>query len=89
MNKIFSVEEIIAENKIGFYPNLPRPFKSLIKSVLHEKQVNVLLNDYQDEKNFDFINQVLNYFNISINTHFKIPLEKLKRCIVVCNHPTG
>ena len=89
MNKMFSVEKIIAEKKIGFYPNLPHPFKSLIKSVLHEKQVNVLLNDFQDEKDLDFINQILNYFNISINTHFKILLEKLKRCIVVCNHPTG
>ena len=89
MNKVFSVEKIIAEKKIGFYPNLPHPFKSLIKSVLHEKQVNKLLNDFQDEKDLDFINQILNYFNISINTHFKIPLEKLKRCIVVCNHPTG
>ena len=86
---MFSVENIIAENKIGFYPSLLRPLKSLIKSILYENQVNVLLNDFQDEKDLDFINQILNYFNISINTHFKIPLEKLKRCIVVCNHPTG
>ena len=89
MNKGFSVEKIIAEKKIGFYPYLPHPFKSLIKSVLHEKQVNKLLNDFQDEKDLDFINQLLNYFNISINTQFKIPLEKIKRCIFVCNHPTG
>ena len=89
MNKVFSVEKIIAEKKIGFYPNLPRPFKSVIKSVLHEKQVNKLLNEFQDEKDLDFINQLLNFFNLSINTHFKIPLVKLKRCIFVCNHPTG
>ena len=89
MNNSFSVEKIIAEKKIDFYPSLPRPLKSFIKSILYEKQINKLLNDFQDEKDLDFINQILNYFNISINTHFKIPLEKLKRCIVVCNHPTG
>ena len=89
MNKIFSVEKIIAENKIGFYPNLPRPFKSLIKSILYENQVNVLLYNFQDEKDLAFINKLFNYFNLSISTQFNIPLEKLKRCIFVCNHPTG
>ena len=89
MNKIFSVEKIIAENKIGFYPNLPRPLKSLINSILYENQVNVLLNNFQDEKDLAFINKLFNYFNLSISTQFNIPLEKLKRCIFVCNHPTG
>ena len=89
MNKIFSVEKIIAEKKIGFYPNLPQPFKSVIKSILYEKQVNKLLNEFRDEKDLAFINKILNYFNLSISTHFHSPLEKLKRCIFVCNHPTG
>ena len=89
MNKIFSVEKIIAENKIGFYPSLPRPLKSLIKSILYENQVNVLLNNFQDEKDLAFINKLFNYFNLSFSTQFNIPLEKLKRCIFVCNHPTG
>ena len=51
MNKIFSVEKIIAEKKIGFYPNLPQPFKSVIKSILYEKQVNKLLNEFRNEGN--------------------------------------
>ena len=89
MNKIFSVEKIIAEKKIGFYPNLPQPFKSVIKSILYEKQVNKLLNEFRKEENLAFINKILNYFNLSISTHFHSPLEKLKRCIFVCNHPTG
>jgi len=89
MNNIFSVEKIIAEKKIGFYPSLPRSFKSFIKSILYEKQVNKLLNEFRNERDLAFINKILNYFNLSISTHFNYPLEKLKRCIFVCNHPTG
>ena len=70
MNNIFSVEKIIAEKKIGFYPNLPQPFKSVIKSILYEKQVNKLLNEFRKEENLAFINKILNYFNLSISTHF-------------------
>ena len=89
MNKIFSVEKIITENKIGFYPRLPRPLKLLIKSILYENKVNVLLNNFQDEKDLYFLNKLIDYFKLSIITQFKFPLEKLKRCIFVCNHPTG
>ena len=63
MNKIFSVEKIIAEKKIGFYPNLPQPFKSVIKSILYEKQVNKLLNEFRNERDLAFINKILNYLH--------------------------
>ena len=89
MNKLFSVEKIMAEKKIGFYPSLPRPLKSLFNSILYEKKVNELLTEFQDFKDLGFINKLLNYFNLSISTHFSIPLVKLKRSIFVCNHPTG
>jgi len=89
MNSVFSVEKIIAEKKIGFYPDLPQPFKSFINSILYEKQVNKLLNEFHNERDIAFINKILNYLNLSISTHFNSSLGKLKRCIFVCNHPTG
>ena len=89
MNSVFSVEKIIAEKKIGFYPDLPQPFKSFINSILYEKQVNKLLNEFHNERDIAFINKILNYLNLSISIHFNSSLGKLKRCIFVCNHPTG
>ena len=89
MNNIFSVDKIIAEKKMGFYPSLPHAFKSFIKSILHEKEVNKLLNEFHNERDLAFINKILIYLNLSVSTHFNSPIEKLKRCIFVCNHPTG
>jgi len=89
MNNVFSVEKIIDEKKIRFYRNLPQAFKSFIKSILYENQVNKLLNEFRNDRDLAFINKILSYLNLSISTHFNYPINKLNRCIFVCNHPTG
>ena len=89
MGDKFSVDKIIEEKEINFYKLLPRIFQSMIKKLLYEDEVNRLLSTYKNDKDLRFINKILEYFNVSINTHFIEKLDINKRYIFVCNHPTG
>ena len=88
-SKIFSIDKIIDEKKIYFYKKLPNFIQNIIKSLLHEKEVNELLFLYKDEPLEQFFNKIIDHFQISINLDCKYKLDQNKRYIFVCNHPTG
>ncbi len=76
-------------NKI---PNIAlRPSISILKKLFHEKEINTFLERHSRLHGLDFIEEVLEYLNISYKVNDKqlenIPV--LGKTIVVSNHPLG
>jgi 1-acyl-sn-glycerol-3-phosphate acyltransferase len=66
-------------------------FIQFSKKIIHQDQINKFLTENQNKKDFDFINSVLDFFNINIKTYteeiFNIPSKG--KIIIIANHPLG
>jgi len=64
---------------------------SFLRKITHEQEVNRFLDLHQDLKGFDFIEQVLDYFNFSysISHRDRNNIPATGRVVIVANHPLG
>lgn len=90
---MFTVEEVIkkhypqAENK----PWISKPLQFALRHLLHEKEMLEFGQAYPNIQGIDFIEQVLEYFNISYSVR-DIEKERIPssgRVVVIANHPIG
>jgi len=72
-------------------PWLKRPALGLLRKLTHEQEVNGFLDEHQDLTGFDFIEQVLNFFNFSysISHRDRQNIPATGRVVIVANHPLG
>ena len=72
-------------------PWIKKPTLSLLRKISHEQDVNLFLDTHQDLKGFDFIDQVLEYFNFSysISHRDRSNIPASGRVVIVANHPLG
>ena len=90
---MFTVDEVLNKH----YPqvaNNPLLFKSLsfvLRHLLHEREITEFGETYPHYEDIDFVEQVLEYFNISYSTRDvekeRIPTEG--RVVIIANHPIG
>lgn len=90
---MFTVEDVLKTH----YPqvqNKPLLFKSLhfvLRHLLHEKEIHEFSQTYPNAKGLDFIEQVLEYFNVcySVRDSEKERIPSTGRTVVIANHPIG
>jgi len=72
-------------------PWIKKPTLGLLKKISHEDEINQFLETHQDLKGFDFIDQVLEYFNFSysIAHRDRNNIPATGRVVIVANHPLG
>lgn len=72
-------------------PWIKKPTLGFLRKITHEKEVNRFLALHQDLKGFDFIDQVLDYFNFSysISHRDRTNIPASGRVVIVANHPLG
>ncbi len=90
---MFTVDEVLNKH----YPqvaNNPLLFKSLsfvLRHLLHEREITEFGETYPHYEDIDFVEQVLEYFNISYSTRDvekeRIPTEG--KIVIIANHPIG
>lgn len=90
---MFTVNEVLNKH----YPNVannPLLFKSLsfvLRHLLHEREIAEFSASYPHLEDIDFVEQVLEYFNVSYSTRDvekeRIPCEG--RVVIIANHPIG
>ena len=90
---MFTVNDVLNKH----YPqvaNNPILFKSLsfvLRHLLHEREITEFGETYPHYEDIDFVEQVLQYFNISYSTRDvekeRIPSEG--RVVIIANHPIG
>lgn len=90
---MFTVNDVLNKHYPGI-ANTPWLFKSLsfaLRHLLHEREMIEFAETYPHYHDIDFVEQVLDYFNISYSTHDvereRIPTEG--RVVIIANHPIG
>jgi putative hemolysin len=91
---MLNIEDAIQEKFPSFEQRSPwvkKPTISLLRKLSHEQEINCFLDIHQDLKGFDFIDQVLEYFNFSyaVSHHDKANIPATGRVVIVANHPLG
>lgn len=72
-------------------PWIKKPTLGFLRKITHEQEVNRFLEQHQDLRGFDFIDQVLDYFNFSysISHRDRANIPATGRVVIVANHPLG
>jgi len=72
-------------------PWIKKPTLGFLRKITHEHEVNRFLDLHQDLRGFDFIDQVLDYFNFSysVSHRDRINIPATGRVVIVANHPLG
>ncbi len=92
---MLSIEQVITERFPTFGANKPklitRPTISLLRLLFHEKETNRFLEEHKGLAGLDFIEKVLEYFDLDY-TVSRNDLENIPptgRVVIVANHPLG
>jgi putative hemolysin len=83
------IEQIIRNKSKKLHRMLPRFIVNYIRRIIHENEINDILERYHGINGIDFANGIVEDFNVSFNVHHeeKIPAEG--KLIIACNHPLG
>ncbi len=68
-----------------------RPTLSLLKKLVHEKEINKFLTEHQHIRGIEFIDRVFDYFSFSysVSEHDKQFIPTTGRAVIIANHPIG
>jgi putative hemolysin len=91
---MISVETLVAEKFPRFVsqrPLLTRPTVAFLRKLFHESEFKRFESNYPYLKGFDFIDQVLDYFDYSytVKSREKERIPVSGRVVIVANHPVG
>ena len=91
---MISVETVVSENFPPFVQNSPKLKKTLLvllRYLFHESEFKRFEETYPHLSGFDFIDQVLDYFDFSysMSNRSKERIPVSGRVVIVANHPIG
>lgn len=84
-----NLKKVIASKDPRLLKVIPPFIISYLKRVIHEDQVNEVLNRLEGVEGLDFINEVLKEFGAKITVEGKERIPEEGRAIIVANHPLG
>lgn len=90
---MFSVNEVMNKHypNVADKPWLSKSLNFFLRHLLHEKEISEFGADYPHLLGVDFVEQVLEYFNVSysIRDNEKERIPSQGRVVIVANHPIG
>ena len=90
---MFTVSEVLAEHypSIANRPLLSKPVGLVLRHLLHEKEMQAFARDYPHHQGLDFVEQVLEYFNVcySVRNSEKERIPSEGKLVIIANHPIG
>jgi len=86
---LINLENLIRSKNPRLLKFLPRFILEYVRNVIHENEINTILQLYHDKQGIDFINAVLSKFKVIIQYEGLDNLSLSKRHIIASNHPLG
>ena len=90
---MFTVNDVLQTHypRVASNPLLFKPLSSLLRHLLHEQEIIEFGETYPHYDDIDFVEQVLEYFNVSYSAR-DIEKERIPaqgRVVIIANHPIG
>ena len=83
------IEKIIQAKNPKLLKILPKFAVNYIKKIIHQDDLNNLIDQTKDVYLYDFVNEIVKYYDLKINCQGAEHIPKSEPCIIVCNHPLG
>lgn len=83
------VEKVLAGKNPKLLKILPKFVINYLKRIVHQKDLNEILNRHRDKVGFEFLDAILTEFNVKIHVRGEHNFRKNSRLVVVANHPLG
>lgn len=83
------IDKVLKEKNPGLAKFLPRPVMSYLKRIVHEDEVNYILENYSHLPPVEFIRATLKYMDVTYTSIGIERLDKNKRYLFAGNHPFG
>lgn len=91
---MLNVETFVQDKYPAFYqrhPRLVRPLIRILRMLFREKLFQQFETDYPHLEGFDFVEQVLDYFDFrySVRDHERLRIPTQGKIVIIANHPIG
>jgi hypothetical protein len=92
---LLNVEQVLTERFPSFFTNKPKlltgPMLTLLRMLFHEREINRFLEEHQGVRGLDFIEKVLEYFDLDylVSNRDLENIPATGRVVIVANHPLG
>ncbi len=83
------VDKLFSDSNNALLKKLPTWIISLIKAIIHQKDLNDYLNKFDGLQGLEFLNAVIKDFNINLIIEGEENLPENGKCFFVANHPFG
>lgn len=86
---LIDINSILRSKAPKYYKFIPGFFIRYLKKIIHQDEINVLLDRTRDDIGVDFIEQALDFLDATLVVEGKENLPKDRLCTFVSNHPLG
>ncbi len=87
--ELIDLDRVIREKNPRLFKFLPRIALRYLRKVIHQDDLNRLINETEGVYDHEFVSQALTHFEIEIESEGLENIPPQEACIVVCNHPLG
>ena len=88
-NKYIDIEKSISESNSKLLKRIPAFAIKWIKIIIKQDEINHILSKYADSSGKDFLDKIIEEFNVKIVVEGKEHLPENGKCFFVANHPYG
>jgi len=89
MKKVIDIKKILRDKNPKLERWIPGFIVSYLKRIFHQDEINKILHETKDLKNFEFCNELVNRFNLKFETLGLENIPETGGAIFVINHPLG
>jgi len=89
IKKFIDVEKLIGSKNPKLLKRLPAFIIRYLKRILHQDEVNLILDENKDLIGAEFCHELIDRFELDVKLHDVSNVPKEGGVILVCNHPLG
>ncbi|WP_299462088.1 1-acyl-sn-glycerol-3-phosphate acyltransferase [uncultured Microscilla sp.] len=87
--KFIDIKRVIADKNPKLLKWTPGFVVKYLKNILHEDEINEVIENNKDKLNIEFCEEVIKHFNIQLTTQGLDNVPEKGGCILAINHPLG
>ncbi|MDR1092338.1 MAG: glycerol acyltransferase, partial [Prevotella sp.] len=87
--RFIDVKEVLREKAPRLASKLPRFVVNYLIHIIHQEEVNSILNHYRDKDGVDLMAELIHYFDITLSLTGEENIRREGRYIYASNHPLG